>query len=132
MEATANIISEKQLVQEFSAIEGIELEPSDKLLLHSFVEEVQAAGGLNVRELSMLQPTQVGGLFHYCCRTTFTMFTASLIDFRDFKALRHTCISALSRRKRIKNQCSVYRTAEPDKKQLLTLMLNRAIPELKD
>ena len=49
MEATTQHILE-ELIQEFSAIKGIELEPSDTLLLRSFVEEIQAAGGLSTLE----------------------------------------------------------------------------------
>ena len=35
-----------QLTQQFQDVEGVKLEPSDRLLLESFVDEVEAAGGL--------------------------------------------------------------------------------------
>ena len=133
MEATATHILE-QLVKEFSAIEGIDLEPSDKLLLHSFVEEVQAAGGLSTLENFLdAQPVQVGGLFHYWLDYLFDIYGKFFTDFRDFKALRHTCISALLQRKTDK-KLTIW-CIEPGTGQeaySLALMLNRAIPELKD
>ena len=65
MEATSSNIIEK-LVREFSGLAGIVLEPSDHLLLKSFVDEIEAAGGLSKLE-SILgdQSNQTGNLFHY-------------------------------------------------------------------
>ena len=133
MEATTQHILE-ELIQEFSAIKGIELEPSDTLLLRSFVEEIQAAGGLSTLESFLdAQPTQVGGLFHYWLDYLYDVYGKFFTDFRDFKALRHTCISALLQKKTDK-ELTIW-CIEPGTGQeaySLALMLNRAIPELKD
>ena len=133
MEATTTHILE-QLVKEFSAIRGVELEPSDTLLLRSFVEEMQAAGGLSTLERFLdAQPTQVGGLFHYWLDYLYDVYGKFFTDFRDFKALRHTCISALLQKKKDK-ELTIW-CIEPGTGQeaySLALMLNRAIPELKD
>ena len=55
-----------QLTQQFQDVEGVKLEPSDRLLLESFVDEVEAAGGLSMlEEFLNAQPIKLGSLFHY-------------------------------------------------------------------
>ena len=133
METTSSNIVE-QLIQEFSAIEGIELEPSDHLLLRSFVEELGAAGGISTLENFLdASPTQTGAIFHYWLDYLYDVYGKFFTDFRDFKALRHTCITALLQKKT--DKVLTIWCVEPGSGQeaySLSLMLNRAIPELND
>ena len=103
MEATATHILE-QLVKEFSAIEGIDLEPSDKLLLHSFVEEVQAAGGLStLKTFLMPNPLKSEASFTIGSITSSTFTASSSLTFATLKRYVTHVFPHFSSRKRIKS-----------------------------
>ena len=124
----------EQLRNELRDVEGIVLEPSDDLLLQSFVDEMYKAGGISQLEgLLSQRPSRIGSVFHYWLDHLYDMYGKFFTDFRDFKALRHTCIASLLQEnedKTLKIWC-----IEPGSGQeaySLALMLDRAVPELKD
>ena len=133
MKAASSEIVE-QLIEEFATVEGVSLESSDQLLLQAFVDEVQAAGGLSILENFLSsQSSQTGGLFHYWLDYLYDVYGKFFTDFRDFKTLRHTCISSLIQKKDDRS-LNIW-CIEPGTGQeaySLALMLNQAIPELKD
>lgn len=88
------------LVKPFEDVEGIEVKPNDQLLLESFIDDVEAAGGLSMLESFLnAQPVETGGIFHYWLDYLYDVYEKFFTDFRDFKALRHACITGLLEKK---------------------------------